>query len=89
MLRDNNYLILYYIVGGTMIQDKINYKEKEYYKLKTIKGEKKEYVEYINYEMRSIVFFEIKNDEIIDIQDEEDLKKAIEKNCDTNTDIIY
>lgn len=71
-----------------MIQDKINYRGKEYYRLKTIRGEQKEYVEYINHEIKSIVFFEIKNDEISDVQDEEDLKKSIEKNCITNTDII-
>ena len=51
-----------------MIQDKINYKGKEYYRLKTIRGEQKEYVEYINHEIKSIVFFEIKNDEISDVQ---------------------
>ena len=77
-----------YMIVGTMIQDKINYKGKEYYRLKTIRGEQKEYVEYINHEIKSIVFFEIKNDEISDVQDEEDLKKSIEKDCMTNTDII-
>ena len=46
-----------YMIGGTMIQDKINYKGKEYYRLKTIRGEQKEYVEYINHEIKSIVFF--------------------------------
>ena len=63
-----------------MLKNIIVIDEIEYRKIKKIKSKNKIYVEYRNDELKKIKFFEVKDNEISEVTNEEDLKVAIVNN---------
>lgn len=71
-----------------MIEEKIKLNNIEFKKAKQFNTEEHVYIEYRNDKLRKMKFFEIINEELKDIIDTNDLKKAITENYSVENGIV-
>lgn len=71
-----------------MLSEKVNYKNIELKKHKKFYTDNHTYIEYRNDKLQKIKFFEVIDDELKDIVDINDFKKALDKNYIIDNGVI-